>query len=123
MAQVPVDIKVDIDGLGAFKKLERNFKRLEKLTSDLLVKLNTATAERQLRGLDRDVDRLKKSAGNVVVGFNVDKSGLRNAKRELQGVSGGGGRRCRTSQPCCWCLCSRWHQQSGEGFSSSGKAA
>ena len=91
MAQVPVDIKVDIDGLGAFRKLERNFKRLEKLTSDLLVKLNTATAERQLRGLDRDVNRLKKSAGNVVVGFNVDRSGLRNAKRELEGVSAGGG--------------------------------
>ena len=80
-----------LTGLARFRKLERNFKRLEKLTSDLLVKLNTATAERQLRGLDRDVDRLKKNAGNVVVGFNVDKSGLRNAKRELEGISGGGG--------------------------------
>ena len=53
MAQVPVDIRVDIDGLGAFRKLEKSFQRLDKMAQDMRVQLKSRRAERQLRGLTR----------------------------------------------------------------------
>lgn len=86
MAQVPVDIRVDIDGLGAFRKLEKSFQRLNKMAQDLRVQLKSRRAERQLRGLTRGVDQLEKKASDIDVKFDVDDRALKRAERRVDAL-------------------------------------
>ena len=81
MAQVPVDIRVDIAGLGAFRKLEASFKKLDKMAQDMRVQLKARAAERQLRQLSRSVNSLQKKASNIDVRINTDNTELKRTDR------------------------------------------